>query len=127
MFGSLERFAGILIEQHAGRFPLWLAPVQLVVTTITSEADDYARHVYEQCRAAGLRCQLDLRNEKINYKVREHVQQYRIPAMFVAGRREMEEGTVSERRLGRKQQKVMKLEEAISTLLADATPPDLQG
>jgi threonyl-tRNA synthetase len=123
MFGSLERFTGILIEQHAGRFPLWLAPVQLVVTTITSDADEYASEVFEKCRKAGLRVEVDLRNEKINYKVREH-SVAKVPVMFVAGMREAEEGTISVRRLGEKHQKVMSLDEAIAQLLEDSVAPD---
>ncbi len=124
MFGSLERFTGILIEQHAGRFPLWLAPTQLVVTTITSSADGYAARVQEKCRAAGLRSEIDLRNEKINYKVREH-SVAKVPVMFVVGHREEEEGTVSVRRLGEKHSKVMPLEEAMEKLLADCAAPDM--
>ncbi len=124
MFGSLERFTGILIEQHAGRFPLWLAPTQLVVTTITSSADGYAAKVHEKCRAAGLRSEIDLRNEKINYKVREH-SVAKVPVMFVVGQREEEEGTVSVRRLGEKHSKVMSLEEAMKNLLADCAAPDM--
>ncbi|MCF6198290.1 MAG: threonine--tRNA ligase [Hyphomicrobiaceae bacterium] len=124
MFGSLERFTGILIEQHAGRFPLWLAPTQLVVTTITSSADGYAEKVQEKCRAAGLRSEIDLRNEKINYKVREH-SVAKVPVMFVVGQREEEEGTVSVRRLGEKHSKVMPLEEAMEKLLADCAAPDM--
>jgi threonyl-tRNA synthetase len=123
LFGSLERFTGILIEHYAGRFPLWLAPVQTVVATIVSEADDYARAVFDECRNAKLRCELDLRNEKINYKVREH-SNAKIPAMFVVGKREAEEGTVSVRRLGSKHQKVMPLADAISVLQKEALPPD---
>jgi len=124
MFGSLERFTGILIEQHAGRFPLWLAPTQLVVTTITSSADGYAEKVQETCRAAGLRSEIDLRNEKINYKVREH-SVAKVPVMFVVGQREEEEGTVSVRRLGVKHSKVMPLEEAMESLLTDCAAPDM--
>ncbi len=123
MFGSLERFTGILIEQHAGRFPLWLAPTQLVVTTITSSADEYAGEVQQKCRAAGIRSEIDLRNEKINFKVREH-SVAKVPVMFVVGQREAEEGTVSVRRLGEKHQKVMALEEAIAMVQKDSLPPD---
>jgi threonyl-tRNA synthetase len=126
MFGSLERFAGILIEQHAGKFPLWLAPVQLVVTTIVSDADDYATQLRDKCHKAGLRTEIDLRNEKINYKVREH-SVAKVPVMFVVGKREAEEGTVSVRRLGEKHQKVMSVDEAIAQLSADAVAPDLRS
>lgn len=123
MFGSLERFTGILIEHHAGRLPMWLAPVQVVVATIVSEADDYALQVAEALRRAGIRFELDLRNEKINYKVREH-SLAKVPALFVAGRREAEEGTISVRRLGAKYQKVLDLDEAIAAIAEEAIPPD---
>lgn len=125
MFGSLERFTGILIENFAGHFPLWLSPLQVVVATIVSDADNYALKVAEQLRAAGLRVDVDLRNEKINYKVREH-SLAKVPVMVVVGKREAEEGKVSIRRLGSQDQKVMALDEAIATLSAEATPPDLQ-
>ena len=118
LFGSLERFAGILIEHHAGRFPLWLAPVQVVVATITSDADAYAQQVAQALFAQGVRVETDLRNEKINYKVREHSLQ-KIPVLFVVGRKEAEEGTVSIRRLGAKQQQVVGSEAAIAALLKE--------
>ena len=124
IFGSLERFTGILIEHHAGHFPLWLAPTQIMIATITSEADDYAYAVRDRMRAAGLRVDADLRNEKINYKVREH-SLGKIPAIIALGAREAEEGTVSIRRLGSKQQSVVPLEEAIQSFLQEAMPPDL--
>jgi threonyl-tRNA synthetase len=126
MFGSLERFTGILIEQHAGHFPLWLAPLQVVVATIVSDADGYAEEVLEALKKAGLRGEVDLRNEKINYKVREH-SVGKVPVMFVCGKREAEEGTVSIRRLGSKDQKVVPLDEAIDALVDEAIPPDLTG
>jgi len=125
ILGSLERFLGILIENYEGKFPLWLAPVQAVVTTITSDADGYAREAAGLLRAAGLRVELDLRNEKINYKVREH-SVGKVPVIFVAGKREAEERTVSIRRLGSNEQKVMPLDEAIRALSDEATPPDLK-
>ena len=125
MFGSLERFTGILIEQHAGHFPLWLAPLQVVVATIVSDADDYASEVLEALKNAGLRGEVDLRNEKINYKVREH-SVGKVPVMFVCGKREAEEGTVSIRRLGSKDQRVLPLAEAIAALVDEAVPPDLR-
>lgn len=118
LFGSLERFAGILIEHHAGRFPLWLAPVQVVVATITSDADDYAQQVAQALFAQGVRVEIDLRNEKINYKVREHSLQ-KIPVLFVVGRKEAEDGTVSIRRLGAKQQQVVNSDAAIAALLKE--------
>lgn len=122
IFGSMERFIGILIEEYAGRFPLWLSPVQVVVATITDEADSYAREVLAALKAKGLRATLDLRNEKINYKVREH-SLAKVPAMFVAGKREAEENTISVRRLGEKYQKVLDLDEAIAQLVEEAKVP----
>ncbi len=124
IFGSLERFLGILIENHAGHFPLWLAPTQVVVTTITSDADDYAREVAEEARAAGLIVELDVRNEKINYKVREH-SLAKVPALLVVGKKEAETRAVSVRRLGSEGQTVMPRDEAIKSLALEATPPDL--
>lgn len=125
ILGSFERFAGILIEEHAGRFPLWLAPVQAMVATITSDADDYAEEVAAKAAAMGIRVETDLRNEKINYKVREH-SHAKVPAMLVVGKREAEEGKVSVRRLGEKQQQVLALEDALAILVAEGTPPDLR-
>ncbi|MBS3649646.1 threonine--tRNA ligase [Pseudaminobacter sp. 19-2017] len=123
--GSLERFLGILIESHAGHFPLWFAPVQVVVATITSEADDYAREVVRKLKAAGLSAEIDLRNEKINYKVREH-SLAKVPAILVCGKREAEEGTVNLRRLGSRDQQSLSLEKAVSMLDEEAVPPDLK-
>jgi len=125
MFGSLERFTGILIENFAGHFPLWLAPIQAVVATIVSDADDYGREVHARLKAAGIRAETDFRNEKINLKVREHSLQ-KIPVMLVAGKREAEERTVSIRRLGSQQQQVMSLDEAVAMLIDDAVPPDVR-
>ncbi|MEL6371573.1 MAG: threonine--tRNA ligase [Pseudomonadota bacterium] len=125
LFGSLERFTGILIEHHAGAFPLWLAPRQVVVATITSDADGYAEEVRDAFVAAGLKTDIDLRNEKINYKVREHSVS-KVPAIAVVGAREAEERKVSIRRLGQKDQKVLSLDEAIKALAHEATPPDLK-
>ncbi|KQX25354.1 MULTISPECIES: threonine--tRNA ligase [unclassified Sphingomonas] len=125
ILGTFERFIGILIEHHAGRFPLWLAPVQAVVATIVSDADGYAREVEAKLAAAGLRVESDLRNEKINYKVREH-SLAKVPALLVVGKREAEEGTVAIRRLGEQAQTVLPIDEAIAALLAEATPPDLR-
>jgi threonyl-tRNA synthetase len=122
ILGSLERFIAILIEQHAGRFPLWLAPVQVRVLTITEDADDYARTVTAALNAAGLRAEADLANEKINYKVREH-SLAKIPVLAVVGRREAETGTLALRRLGGKEQEVLALEEAIARLKAEAAVP----
>jgi threonyl-tRNA synthetase len=125
ILGSYERFIGILIEHHAGWFPTWLAPVQAVVATIVSDADDYAGTVAAQLRAAGIRVETDLRNEKINLKVREHSLQ-KAPYMLVLGRREAEEGTVALRNLKGGDQKVMPLAEAVALIKADALPPDLK-
>src|SRR3954470_927987 len=123
--GSMERFIGILIEHYAGNFPLWLSPVQVVVTTITSEADEYAKQVLEQVRRAGLRAEIDLRNEKINYKVREH-SLAKIPALLVVGKKEAETQSVSIRRLGSDGQNVTTTVEAIAALVDEATPPDVK-
>jgi threonyl-tRNA synthetase len=123
--GSLERFTGILIEHFAGHFPLWLAPTQAVVTTITSDGDDYAREVLAACRKAGLRAEIDLRNEKINYKVREH-SLAKVPALLVVGKKEAENRAVSIRRLGSEGQTVLSLDEALKTLTYEAMPPDLK-
>jgi len=126
IFGSYERFIGILIEHFAGKLPVWLAPVQAVVATIVSDADGYARDVAAQLTAAGIRVETDTRNEKINYKVREH-SLAKVPHLLVVGKREAEEGTVAVRTLGAEHQKVMPLAEAIAMLRAEATPPDLPG
>ena len=126
MFGSLERFTGILIENFAGHFPLWLAPVQAVVATIVSDADGYAGEVQAALKAAGLRTDIDLRNEKINLKVREHSLE-KVPVLLVVGKREAEERKVSIRRLGSDKNQVMGLDEAIAMLRDEAVPPDVAG
>jgi threonyl-tRNA synthetase len=126
IFGSYERFIGILIEHFAGRLPAWLAPTQAVVATIVSDADDYAKDAVARLKAAGIRADSDLRNEKINYKVREH-SLAKVPHLLVVGKREAEEGTVAIRTLGVEGQRVIPLAEAISWLKGEATPPDLQG
>lgn len=123
--GSMERFLGILIENHAGNMPLWFAPVQVVVATITSDADDYGRQVAAALKKAGLQVETDFRNEKINYKVREH-SLTKVPVILVCGRREAEEGTVNMRRLGSRDQASMTLDEAVTLLVDEATPPDLR-
>ena len=125
MFGSLERFTGILIEHYAGHLPLWLAPVQAVVATIVSDADAYAGEMLEALRKAGLRAEADVRNEKINYKVREH-SLAKVPVLLVVGKRETEEETVSVRRLGSQEQQVMKLDAVVLMLTDEAVPPDLR-
>ncbi len=125
MFGSLERFTGILIEHYAGHLPLWLAPVQAIVATITSDADDYAREALAAAQARGLRVTADLRNEKINYKVREH-SLAKVPALLVVGKKEAGERLVSIRRLGKEGQQVMPLDTALQALAAEAVPPDVK-
>ena len=126
IFGSYERFIGILIEHYAGKFPLWLAPVQAVVATIVSDVDAYANEVAAKLEAAGIRAETDLRNEKINYKVREH-SLAKVPLLLVVGKREAEEGTVALRRLGSDEhQKMMAVDEVVAMISAEAMPPDLQ-
>jgi threonyl-tRNA synthetase len=124
IFGSLERFIGVMIENYAGAFPLWLSPVQVVVATITSDADDYARQVAATLQAKGLRVETDLRNEKINYKVREH-SLAKVPVIAVVGRRESELGQVALRRLGSDRQEVLDLAAAANGLALQASPPDV--
>jgi threonyl-tRNA synthetase len=123
--GSMERFIGILIEHFAGSFPLWLSPVQVVVTTITSEGDEYARVVAAAVRKAGLRVDIDLRNEKINYKVREHSLQ-KVPVIAVVGAKEAEERKVALRRFGSQGNEVVLLSDAARFLADEALPPDLK-
>src|SRR6202790_134615 len=124
MFGSLERFTGILIEHYAGHFPLWLAPTQAAICTIVADADSYAREAIAAAQRAGLRVEGDLRNEKINYKVREH-SLAKVPVLLVVGRKEAAERTVSIRRLGREGQQVMPLDAALAALAQEAVPPDV--
>jgi len=123
--GSMERFLGILIENYSGHFPLWFAPVQVAVTTITSDADEYATKVAARLRAAGLSAELDLRNEKINYKVREH-SLAKVPVILVCGKREAEDETVNLRRLGSRDQESLPLDVAVARLAGEATPPDMR-
>jgi threonyl-tRNA synthetase len=125
MFGSLERFTGIMLEHFAGHLPLWLSPVQAIVATITLDADDYARDAIDKARRAGLRVEADLRNEKINYKVREH-SLAKIPVLLVVGKKEAAERTVSIRRLGSEAQHVMGLDVALAAFAQEAVPPDLK-
>jgi threonyl-tRNA synthetase len=125
IFGSMERFTGILLESTAGHLPLWLAPVQAKVCTIVSEADTYAEEVLAALHKAGLRTEIDLRNEKINYKVREH-SLAKVPVLLVVGKREAEERTVSVRRLGVQQQQVLPLDKVVAMLADEAVPPDLK-
>jgi threonyl-tRNA synthetase len=124
ILGTFERFIGILIEHHAGRFPLWLAPVQVVVATIVSDADEYAHSVVAALRKAGIRVETDLRNEKINYKVREH-SLAKVPVLFVVGKREADEATVAIRRLGSQGQEMLSLDEAVARLAVEARAPDM--
>jgi threonyl-tRNA synthetase len=126
ILGSMERFLGILIENYAGRFPLWLAPTQVVVATITGSADSYAEEAAEKMRAAGLRVETDLRNEKINYKIRELSADRKIPVIAVVGMKEAEQGKVALRRLGSRDQTILDLDEAIQTLSHEALAPDLK-
>lgn len=125
IYGSLERFIGVLIEHYAGKFPLWLSPVQVVVAPITSEADNYGEAVHAKLKAAGLRSEIDLRNEKISYKIREHSLQ-KVPVIMVVGKREAEEGKVAIRRLGGETQEIMTLEEAIHLLSQEAQSPSTE-
>ena len=125
LFGSLERFAGILIEHYAGNLPLWLAPVQVMVATVVSDADDHARECARRLEAAGLRARTDLRNETISYKVRQHSLS-KVPTILVAGRKEADDGTVTVRRLGTKRQETLPLDAAVAALLAEVeakSPP----
>ncbi|MEM7730364.1 MAG: threonine--tRNA ligase [Pseudomonadota bacterium] len=126
VLGSFERFLGILIENYAGKFPLWLSPVQVVVATITSDADDYAEKVVARLKAAGLRAETDTRNEKINYKIRELSAERKVPVIAVVGRREAEEGKLALRRLGSQGQEIVTVEDAIAALTDEATPPDMK-
>jgi threonyl-tRNA synthetase len=125
ILGTLERFLGILIEHYAGKFPLWMAPVQAVVATIVSDADAYAGEVENALKEAGIRAESDLRNEKINYKVREH-SVAKVPFLLVVGRREAENRTLTVRRLGIESQETLALDELIPMLKAEAAPPDLR-
>ncbi len=123
--GSMERFLGILLEHYAGHLPLWLSPTQAVIATITSDADDYAREALAAAQRLGLRAEVDLRNEKINYKVREH-SLAKVPVLLVVGKKEAAERTVSIRRLGKEGQTVMPLDAALAALADEAVPPDLK-
>jgi threonyl-tRNA synthetase len=125
MFGSLERFIATMIEHYAGHLPLWLSPLQAVIATITSDADDYAREALAAAQRAGLRVEGDLRNEKINYKVREH-SLAKVPVLLVVGKKEATERTVSIRRLGSEKQQTMPLDAALSALTQESVPPDVR-
>ena len=123
IFGSLERFTGILIEHYAGRLPLWISPTQIVIVTINSQCDQYANDVLERCVMSNLRTEIDLRNEKISYKIREHIS-VKIPILFVIGQKEVEDGTVTIRELGNDVQRTVELKDAISEIKNRANPPD---
>ena len=123
--GSFERFIGILIEEHAGKLPIWLAPRQVVVASIVSDADDYVAELVSALRARGVRAEADIRNEKINYKVREH-SVGKVPVILAIGAREVAERTASVRRLGEKQSQVQAFDEIVNILAEEATPPDLK-
>jgi threonyl-tRNA synthetase len=122
--GSFERFIGILIEEHAGKLPFWLAPRQVVVASIVSDADDYVNEVVATLKAAGVRAEADTRNEKINYKVREH-SVAKVPVLLAIGQREVEERNVTVRRLGQKQTSVTSMDEIVAELRTAACPPDI--
>ncbi|MEE4346962.1 MAG: threonine--tRNA ligase, partial [Paracoccaceae bacterium] len=124
VLGSFERFIGILIESHAGKLPFWLAPRQVVVAAIVSDADDYCLKVVDALKARGIRAEVDLRNEKINYKIREH-SVGKVPVILACGMKEVEDGTVSIRRLGENSTSVTSLDAIVESLAAEATPPDL--
>ena len=123
--GSFERFIGILIEEHAGKLPFWLAPRQVVVASIVTDANDYAQEVVEALRAVGVRAEADIRNEKINYKVREH-SLGKVPVILAVGMKEVEDRTVSARRLGSKQSQLVTIDEIVTELRAEALAPDLR-
>jgi len=123
ILGSFERFIGVLIEHYAGRLPMWLSPVQVVLATITNDADDYAEQAAQAMRAEGLRVELDLRNEKIGYKVREH-SLAKVPVIAAIGQREADEGTLALRRLGDKGQQVVSLNDAIAALSKEGAAPN---
>ncbi|MBC6403073.1 MAG: threonine--tRNA ligase [Hyphomonadaceae bacterium] len=125
VLGSFERFLGILIENYAGNFPLWLSPVQVVIATITGDANDYAKQVAAELKAAGLRVETDLRSEKINYKIRELSADRKIPIIAVVGQREAENGKLALRRLGSRKQKIITVEDALTSITREALPPDL--
>ncbi|HJL58374.1 MAG TPA: threonine--tRNA ligase, partial [Alphaproteobacteria bacterium] len=123
LFGSLERFAGILIEHYAGHLPFWLSPLQIVIATITSDSDNYADDIFQQLRNKGLRVEKDVRNEKIGYKIREH-STAKIPVIMVIGKKEAENKTVSVRRLGSEKTETFKIDEILKVLFRESLPPN---
>jgi threonyl-tRNA synthetase len=123
IFGSLERFTGILIEHYAGKLPLWISPVQVVILTISSQSDEYAETIHNYCLKHGIRAELDIRNEKISYKIREHIS-VKIPILFIIGQKETEDKTVTIREIGNNEQVTLSLEDAVSQIKDRAAPPD---
>ena len=123
LFGSLERFAGILIEHYAGHLPFWLSPLQIIIATITSDSDNYADNVFNQLRDKGLRVEKDIRNEKIGYKIREHSTS-KIPVIIIIGKKEAENKTVSVRRLGNEKTETFNVEEILKVLCKESLPPN---
>ena len=123
IFGSLERFTGILIEHYAGKLPLWISPVQVVILTISSQSDEYAETIHNYCLKHGIRAELDIRNEKISYKIREHIS-VKIPILFIIGQKETEDKTVTIREIGNNEQVTLSLEDAVSQIKDRAVPPD---
>jgi threonyl-tRNA synthetase len=126
ILGSMERFLGILIENYSGKFPLWLSPLQIVIATVTSGADEYAKNVAEMLSSKGLRVETDLRNEKINYKIREHSADKKVPIIAVVGMKEVENNKLALRRLGTRQQEIIDLKDALKNLPIEALPPDMR-
>jgi len=123
IFGSLERFTGILIEHYAGKLPLWISPVQVVILTISSQSDEYAQTIHNFCLKHAIRAELDIRNEKISYKIREHIS-VKIPILFIIGQKEIEDKTVTIREIGNNEQVTLSLEDAVSQIKDRAVPPD---
>jgi threonyl-tRNA synthetase len=126
ILGSMERFLGILIENYSGKFPLWLSPLQIVIATVTSGADEYAKNVAEMLSSKGLRVETDLRNEKINYKIREHSADKKVPIIAVVGMKEVENNKLALRRLGTRQLEIIDLKDALKNLPIEALPPDMR-
>jgi threonyl-tRNA synthetase len=126
ILGSMERFLGILIENYSGKFPLWLSPLQIVIATVTSGADEYAMNVAEMLSSKGLRVETDLRNEKINYKIREHSADKKVPIIAVVGMKEVENNKLALRRLGTRQLEIIDLKDALKNLPIEALPPDMR-
>ena len=124
IFGSLERFTGILIEHYAGKLPLWISPVQVSILTISSHSNEYAQMIHDYCLTNNIRVELDIRNEKISYKIREHIS-VKIPILFIIGQKEVDDKTVTIREIGDNEQKTLALEEAVKQIKQRIIPPDL--